>query len=72
MDTNEKVYELFTIPEGTKVDKIASDDPLATTFKFTLPDGSIKFLDVGPSGVRVTTFEVSQNVQFDVGYADAD
>jgi len=62
-----ETYELFTVPTGTKIDVIETDDPLVKRYEFTLPDGAFKTLELGPHGPVVTETEFSDKFTISVG-----
>lgn len=71
MTNDSPVYEICKIPAGSKVSRVETDDPMSQRFRIEEPDGAIRTIDLGPSGVVVTyrTNTADSPITIDVGDA---
>jgi hypothetical protein len=61
------VYNLFTVPAGTKVSEVKVDDPLIRRYQFEQPDATIKTLEIGPDGLTLCETAMAADFTFSVG-----
>jgi hypothetical protein len=57
------------LPAGTRSRQIDTGDALVQKFEFTLPDGSLKTISLGPDGVEVVDI-IATNAEFEFSYED--